>query len=305
MSTVPYAVRRRQRAASARRWLVALAFILPALALYGLVVLRPLVDAVRISFYDWDGFGPPTDYVGVDNYRKAFDDPLFWTSLKHNLVWMVISLPLVVGLGLMTAVLLAGRIRGRTMLRTLYFLPVVQASAVIALAWRWVYSPIGPVTTGLDKSGLGFLTNDDGWVGNPSWALPSVAVAAAWAGFGFSMVIFLAGIQSIDPALYDAVEVDGAGPWQRFRYVTMPGLRSVTTTVLVLGVIGSFLVFDLLYILTPNGGVIQSTQVLGTLLFYRAFSHNEFGYGAALSVVLMVIIFALSWLYLFVRERRD
>jgi ABC-type sugar transport system permease subunit len=305
MSTVPYVVRRRQRAASARRWLVALAFILPALAFYGLVVLRPLVDAVRISFYDWDGFGPPTDYVGLDNYRKAFDDPLFWTSLKHNLVWMAISLPLVVGLGLLTAVLLAGRIRGRTMLRTLYFLPVVQASAVIALAWRWVYSPIGAVTTGLDKSGLGFLTNDDGWVGNPSWALPSVAVAAAWAGFGFSMVIFLAGIQSIDPALYDAVEVDGAGPWQRFRYVTMPGLRSVTTTVLVLGVIGAFLVFDLLYILTPNGGVIQSTQVLGTLLFYRAFSHNEFGYGAALSVVLMVIIFALSWLYLLVRERRD
>lgn len=305
MSSTPYAVRQRGRVASARRWLVALAFVLPALVLYGLVVLRPLVDAVRISFYDWDGFGPPTDYVGLDNYRRAADDPLFWTSLKHNLVWMVVALPLVVALGLLAAVLLAGRIRGRTLLRTLYFLPVVQASAVIALAWRWVYSPIGPVTTGLDKSGLGILTNDDGWVGNPTWALPAVAVAAAWAGFGFSMVIFLAGIQSIDPALYDAVEVDGAGAWQRFRHVTMPGLRSVTTTVLVLGVIGSFLVFDLLYILTPNGGVIQSTQVLGTLLFYRAFSHNEFGYGAALSVVLMIIIFALSWLYLIVRERRD
>lgn len=291
--------------ASIRRWLVGLAFILPALVLYGLVVLRPLVDAVRISFYNWDGFGPPTDYVGFDNYRKAVEDPLFWTSLKHNLLWIVISLPLGVGLGLLAAVLLAGQIRGRTILRTLYFLPVVQASAVIALAWRWIYSPEGPVTVGLDRSGFGFLTNDDGWIGNPTWSLPAVALASAWAGFGFTMVIFLAGIQSIDTALYDAAEVDGAGSWQRFRFVTLPGLRSVMTTVLVLGVIGSFLVFDLLYILTPNGGVIQSTQVLGTLLFYRAFSHNEFGYGAALSVVLMLIIFALSWIYLIVRERRD
>ena len=258
--------------ASARRWLVALAFILPALVLYGLVVLRPLVDAVRISFYDWDGFGPPTDYVGLDNYRKAFDDPLFWTSLKHNLVWMVIALPLVVGLGLLSAVLLAGRIRGRTMLRTLYFLPVVQASAVIALAWRWVYSPIGPVTTGLDKSGLGFLTNDDGWVGNPTWALPAVAVAAAWAGFGFSMVIFLAGIQSIDPALYDAVEVDGAG-----RVAAIPlcdDARPPHGHDHRAGPRGDRLIPHLRPALHPhpNGGVIQSTQVLGTLLFYRAFA---------------------------------
>ena len=110
---------------------------------------------------------------------------------------------------------------------------IVPLGLIILL--YWVYSPIGAVTTGLDKSGLGFLTNDDGWVGNPTWALPSVAVAAAWAGFGFSMVIFLAGIQSIDPALYDAVEVDGAGPWQRFRYVTMPGLRSVTTRQMLSG----------------------------------------------------------------------
>jgi raffinose/stachyose/melibiose transport system permease protein len=290
--------------------MIAAAFILPAAVVYGIVVLRPLVEGVRISFYEWDGFGPLRNFVGLENYRRALADPLFWTSAKHNVIWFVLSLPLGVGLGLLAAVLLSTRVRGRTMLRTLYFLPVVQASAVVALAWRWIYSPVGPVTTGLSSHGLSFLTNPDGWLGSTTWALPAVALAAAWASFGFSMVIFLAGIQSVDPALYDAAEVDGAGAWSKFRHVTMPGLRAVTTTVLVLAIIGSFLVFDLLFILTPSGGVVQSTQVLGTLLYYRAFNSstlngfNEFGYAGALSVLLMLIVFALSLIYILVRERK-
>ncbi|MFN8224437.1 MAG: sugar ABC transporter permease [Gaiellales bacterium] len=310
MSGYQAPARRLRFAAPVRRTLIAWAFVAPALLVYCVIVLRPLVDAVRTSFYQWDGFGPLDDFVGLDNYRRSFDDSLFWKSLVHTLEWIALSVPLGVGLGLLTAVLLSGRVRGRTLMRTIFFLPVVQASAVIALSWRWIYSPLGPVTTLLDKAHLGFLTYDSGFLGSETWALPAVAVAGAWAGFGFGMVIFLAGIQSIDPELYDAAEVDGAGAWSRFRHVTMPGLRDVTTTVLVLSIIGSFLVFDLLFILTPGGGLLQSTQVLGTLIYYRAFNgatingFNEFGYAAALSVILMVIVFALSSLYLLARERK-
>jgi raffinose/stachyose/melibiose transport system permease protein len=301
---------RRRRSPAARRTLGAWAFVLPAFAVYALVVLRPLLEAVRMSFYKWDGFGPLEDFIGFGNYTRALSDSLFWTSLEHNGLWLLFSLPTGVGLGLLAAVLLATRVRGRTLMRTLFFLPVVQASAVVALAWRWLYSPLGPVTTGLDKVGLGGLMNADGWLGSTTWALPAVALASAWASFGFSMVIFLAGIQSVDPALYDAADVDGAGNWHKFKHVTLPGLRSVTTTVLVLAIIGSFLVFDLLFILTPTGGVLQSTQVLGTLLYYRAFNAttlngtNEFGYAAALSVLLMIIVVVCSFVYIGARERK-
>lgn len=291
--------------AQLRRQLGAFLFVLPGLVLFVLVVIRPSIDTVRYSLYNWDGLGPMTDFVGGGNYAKAVHDPEFWKSAKNNLFWIGLTVPTTTVLGLVAAVLLATRPIGRTAYRVLYFLPVVQASAVVALTWGWLYHPNGPLTTGLDKLGLGFLVSEGGWLGSTTWALPAVALASVWAGFGFSMVIFLAGIQGIDPALYDAAQVDGAGPLASFRYVTLPGLRSVTTLVVVLALIGSFQVFDLLFILTPGGGVDNSTQVISTLLYDQGFSGYQFGYGCALSVILMAVIFVFSWLYLAVRERNE
>ena len=275
-------------------------FVLPALLLYLTFVLRPTVQVFVLSLYEWNGISAVREWVGLANFRKLLSDRIFWQAFQHNLVWMVVIIFFNVLVGLIAAALLSTRIKGRIIFRLGYFLPVVQASIVTAMIWRWIYNPDGLLNAGLRAIGLGGLAR--GWLGDFTFALPALAVAAGWAGFGLSVVIFLAGMQGVDQTLYEAARIDGANSRQTFIHITIPSLRNVITIVVLLEMIGAFQTFDLIWA-TTQGGPVRATEMLATYMFKRGIQANEYGYGSAIAVVLCGIILLFSIVYVTLRER--
>jgi raffinose/stachyose/melibiose transport system permease protein len=280
--------------------LLAYLFVLPALALYAVFVLWPIVNIFTLSVYDWDGISPVKEWVGPDNFARLLADPIFWQAFQHNLVWLVLFVSFNVAVGLIAAALLSTRIRGRFILRLGYFLPVIQASIVTAMIWRWIYAPDGLLNSALGAVGLGDLGR--GWLGDFTFALPALVLAACWASFGLSVIIFLAGLQNVDQTLYDAARVDGANSRQLLRHVTIPALRNTITVVVLLQIIAAFQTFDIVWA-TTQGGPIRETEMLATYMYKRGFQQGEFGQGAAIAVVLCAIILAFSSVYLVMQER--
>ena len=285
-----------------QRYVVAYLFILPVLLLYIVFVLRPTLQTFWLAFYEWNGISIDREWVGLANFQRLFVDPIFWQALQHSLVWTAVVVTFNLVVGLIAAALLAGSIRGRLILQLGYFLPVVQASIVTAMIWRWIYAPTGVLNTGLETLGLGFLTR--GWLGDFAVVLPALAMASSWMTFGLSVVILLAGMQSIDPTLYDAARVDGAGYARMFLDITIPSLRNTITIVILLALVDAFKVFDIIWA-TTEGGPIRATEVLSTYLFKEGFQKNQYGYGSAIAVSLSLIILVSSILNLTIRERGD
>jgi raffinose/stachyose/melibiose transport system permease protein len=275
-------------------------FVGPALVLYLVFVIRPTLDVFALSLFEWDGINPVREWVGLENFARLFADEVFWRAFQNNLIWLVILVSFNVGMGLVTAAVLASRIRGRLFFQLAVFLPVIQAAIVVALIWRWMYNPDGIINRVLDAIGLGGLAQP--WLGDVTLALPALAFAAGWAGFGLAVVLFLAGIQSVDPTLYDAARIDGANARQLFRHVTIPGLRNVITVVILLETIGAFQVFDIIWG-TTQGGPIRATEMLATYMFKRGIQEGSYGYGSAVAVVFMVIVLVFAIVNLVIRER--
>jgi len=284
----------------AQSWLTAYLFLLPAVALYAIFVLRPTIEVFVLSLYKWNGIAADRQWVGLANFQKLFADTIFWQAFRHNLTWTVVIVFFNVLIGLVAAALLSMNIKGRVIFRLGYFLPVVQASIVTAMIWRWIYNPDGLLNASLHAIGLGSLAR--GWLGDFTLALPALAVAAGWSGFGLSVVIFLAGMQGVDQTLYDAARIDGANSRQTFLYVTIPSLRNVITIVVILAMIGAFQAFDIIWA-TTRGGPIRSTEMLATYMFKKAFTENQYGYASAVAVVLCAIILGFSSVYVSIRER--
>jgi raffinose/stachyose/melibiose transport system permease protein len=285
-----------------RRYLAAYLFILPVVVLYVVFVLRPTLQTFWLAFYEWNGISIDREWVGLANFQRLFSDPIFWQALQHSLVWAVIVVLFNLVVGLFAAALLASSIRGRIIFQLGFFLPVVQAAIVTAKIWRWIYAPTGVLNTGLEAIGLDVLTR--GWLGDFNVVLPALAVASSWMSFGLSVVILLAGMQGIDPTLYDAARVDGAGAIRTFLDITIPSLRNTITIVLLLSLTDAFKVFDIIWA-TTEGGPIRSTEVLSTYLFKEGFQKNQYGYGSAIAVALALIILVSSILNLTIRERGD
>ena len=285
-----------------QRYVVAYLFILPVLLLYIVFVLRPTLQTFWLAFYEWNGISIDREWVGLANFQRLFVDPIFWQALQHSLIWTAVVVTFNLVVGLIAAALLAGSIRGRLILQLGYFLPVVQASIVTAMIWRWIYAPTGVLNTGLETLGLGFLAR--GWLGDFAVVLPALAIASSWMTFGLSVVILLAGMQSIDPTLYDAARVDGAGHGRMFLDITIPSLRNTITIVILLALVDAFKVFDIIWA-TTEGGPIRATEVLSTYLFKEGFQKNQYGYGSAIAVALSLIILVSSILNLTIRERGD
>jgi raffinose/stachyose/melibiose transport system permease protein len=281
-------------------YLAAYLFVLPAAALYFTFVLRPIGEVFVLSLYKWDGISPVREWVGITNFRKLLADSIFWQAFQHNLVWTVMLIFFNVIIGLIGAALLSMNIKGRVIFRLGYFLPVVQASIVTAMIWRWIYNPDGLLNTALKAIGLGQFTR--GWLGDFTFALPALGVAAGWASFGLGIVIFLAGMQGVDQTLYDAARVDGANSRQTFLYITIPALRNVITVVVLLTMIGAFQTFDIIWVMT-QGGPIRATEMLATYMYKRGLLENQYGYGSAVAVVLCVVILGFSIIYIALRER--
>lgn len=278
-------------------------FVLPAFLLYALFMIYPFFQSIYLSFTDWNGAEPVKNWVGLANYREMFHDSHLWKALQNNIKWVIIGTisPMVIGLFL--AMLLWRQPRGFVAFRTIFFLPQVLSSVVIAIVWGWIYNPIfGLLNTALDDAGLGSLTRP--WLGDPKLALYAVLVAAIWAETGFVFVVFLAGLQNVSRDLIEAATLDGANAWQRFWDVTVPQLSNVITVIGSLLLIGGFNVFDIIFVMT-GGGPNNATEVIGTYTYTEAFTQNRIGYAATLSLVMTVISLVVSVVFIQLRERRE
>lgn len=277
-------------------------YVAPAFILYFVFNLFPLGQGINLSFYQWDGILPGT-FVGLDNYKEFFTDPAIREGYVHVLKLMVFYsfLPIVIGLFL-AAVLSRIRIRGLTFFRVLLFLPLVITDVVTSVAWIWMYDVDGPIATALQHMGLGALVPSSGWLGDFNTALPAVGVFGMWGQFGFCLILFLAGVMKIPSSLYEAARVDGANAIREFFAVTLPGLRYELQVVLVLSVIGTLGTFDEIYVLT-SGGPGTSTTVPAYTIWFRLFQIGEVGSAAALGIVLMLIVFAVTFVINRLMER--
>ncbi len=279
-------------------------YIAPAFAVYAVFFLYPLVHLVQLSTIRWIGVQPKV-FVGLDNYIALFtSDDQVLLALEHNLIWWLAALivPVAVGLGL--AILLARTpLHGRLLFRTIYFLPQVLSSVIVAVIWRAMYNPnYGVINGALNAIGLGSL--GQAWLGESDTALPALFIAWSWIYYGFCMVIFLAALQSIDESYFDAAKVDGANSWQQIWHIALPAIRRPLSTVILLTSIAAFQVFDIVYI-TTAGGPANATLVLALHMYENAFHYDKIGYGAAIAIVLGLLISVLSVGFNFARNRLE
>ncbi|WP_373694996.1 carbohydrate ABC transporter permease [Kineococcus terrestris] len=276
----------------------ALPYLLPAGVLYVWFLAYPMADSVRLSFFEWTGFRTDEPlFVGWRNYSRMLTaDPVFWTSLRNSVVWVVLSLLVPMTLSLLLALGLNRKMLGRNLFRAVFYIPAVFASITVAAMWRWIYNPtLGALNQALSSVGLESWAQQ--WLGDPRFALYSVFVASVWQGVGFTMVLFLAGLQQVPQELVDAAKVDGANRWHVFREVTVPALRPTTVVVVILTIINSLKVFDLVVGMT-GGGPAQSTQVLALWSYTQSFSNHQFGAGGATATVLLLLSLVLVVPYL-------
>ncbi len=266
-------------------------FLLPALAIYAFVVLYPSVAGSYYAFTDWNGLNRTHALVGLDNFRRLIHDDQATSALKNTVLLALAITFIQNGLGLLIALGVNANIKSRNFLRTLFFAPAVLTPIVVAYLWKYIYSPRGALNALLERVGLESWTR--GWLGDSSLALWAVAAVVIWQFAGFSMVIFLAGMQGVPPELYESAEIDGAGPFWRFWNITFPLIAPATTINLVLSTIGGLKLFDHVFALT-EGGPGFASETLSTMIYDQAFVFGYFGYSTAVALVLTLIISALA-----------
>jgi multiple sugar transport system permease protein len=270
-------------------------FLVPFLILYVLFVIGPALYALILSFFDGSLVKPGLgSFAGFGNYAEALGSRDFWTSLWHTVWFTILTTPPLVILSFLFA-LLADRVgRGRWFFRFAFFAPYVLPSAVLALIWVWIYTPaIGLADDYLTRLGV----TPPGWLGDPKVAMISIAVATVWWTLGFNFVLYTAGLQEIPRDLYEAASLDGAGPVQQVRRITIPLLTRTTTLVTVLQVIASLKIFDQIYIMT-SGGPNFSTRPVLEHIYDASFTDYRIGYGAAVSMLYFVVLMAVSAIWL-------
>jgi raffinose/stachyose/melibiose transport system permease protein len=274
----------------------------PALLIYALFALYPLVDVFVLSFQRWNGLAPAREFVGLDNYRFILnDDPVFWQALRNTVIWTVLAVLVPPVIGFFLAVALNQNLPGRTALRAIFYLPVVIAPIAVATMWKWMYDPFFGLFNGvLNALGLSALVVD--WLGDRQIALYSIFVGYIWQHVGFSMILFLAGLQGVQLTLIEAARIDGASRAQVFRHVTLPAMRTSITIVLVLSLIQSLRAFDIVYGMTL-GGPAQSTQMLALWAYTQSMQIHDFGRGSAVAVVLLLMTIVIVIPYMVWRSR--
>jgi raffinose/stachyose/melibiose transport system permease protein len=282
-------------------WPTIVAFLLPAIALYATFVVYPIVQSTRYSLYDWNGLEPLTDFVGIDNFRRAFSDHLFLSAMRHNAAIVVLSLLLQIPLALGLAMLLNVKLPGRGLLRTLFFAPYVLSEVVTGVVWRQILRPDGLVDQTMTAVGAEGLIHE--WLADPNIVLYSLFFVISWKYFGFHMILLLAGLQQMPKELAEAAIIDGATAWQRFRYVTLPLLGPTLRVSVFLSIIGALQLFDLVWV-TTKGGPIGASSTMATYL-YDQFRRSLFGYASAVSIVIFAISLVVALLYQRYALRRD
>ena len=263
------------------------ALVAPLTALVGIFFVVPLANAVYFAVVDFDGVNPSPPFVGLANFAQMFTDPVVWRALGNNAIWIVLgtALPLLIGLGIALLLWTVGR--ASIWYRLAFFIPYILPGVAIGVVWGWIYDPIrGWLNQALTLVGLGSAAT--GWLGNPDTALFAVLATAVWASTGFTVVIFLAALRSVDLELIDAATIDGAGAVQRTRHVVLPQIMPVFLMVATVTLIGGFSVFDIVFVMT-GGGPAGATEVLGTYAYSNAFQFNRISYGTALALVITLL----------------
>lgn len=280
-------------------------FVAPALTLIGLFFFLPVAASLLLSFTDFDIYAlgrlDRLRFIGLENYRRLLNDPMFWTALKNTLYFLIVGGPLSVLVSLGAALLVNHRLtRFQGVFRTLLFLPVVTTLVAVAVVWRYLYHPrYGFLNYVLGLAGLPPID----WLGDPDWAMPAIILMAVWKNFGFNMVVFIAGLQSIPRRLYEAAEIDGADGWAQFRYITLPMLAPTFLFVTVITLIGYFQLFAEPYVMT-QGGPADSTLSVALLMFQEGFRWWNLGHAAAVAFVLFLIILAGTLIQAWLRRGR-
>ena len=265
-------------------------FVTPALLLIGVFFAVPVVSAFLLSFTDFDIYSigdlGSTRFIGLKNYRDLAAMPLFWTALKNTIYFVVVGGPLSAAASLGAALLVHSKLtRFKPFFRSAFFAPWVTTLVAVALVWRYIYHPqYGLLNAALGLVGIGPID----WLGDPTWAMPSIILLSVWKNFGYNMLVFLAGLTSIPEELYEAAALDGAGAWHRFRHITLPMLGPTFVFVGVVTMIASFQIFSEPYVMT-QGGPLKSTTTLVLLMYEQGFRWWRLGLSAAIAVVLFLL----------------
>lgn len=263
-------------------------FIIPTMA--GLIILNiyPMIDTIRQSFYKTGDFGKGNVFVGLSNYKKVLGDAEVWQALWNTVKYALVEVPFSIVFALVLAVLLNKELKGRSVFRTIFFLPMVVAPAAVAMIWKWLYNS----NFGLINNVLGIKVN---WISDPNIAIYSIAVIGIWSGIGYNLVLFLAGLQEVPRDYYEAASLDGANSFQLMINITVPLISPTIFFVLVTRIIGALQVFDLIYMMMDlNNPAWKKTESMVYLFYKYSFQQSKKGYGATVVVVLLAVIMVIT-----------
>lgn len=269
-------------------------FLLPSLILLMGFMVVPLIRTFQISLYDWDGLLSPS-FIGLDNFKKLLQDATFWLALKNNMIFLVIVTVFTVLLGFLFAVAIERRFKGWKVYKFTFYIPAMISMAVVGMLFQKILEP----SYGLLNSFLGMIGLEGwqaAWLGDPDIALYSVIAVTIWQYSGFTMLLFLSGVEGISPEIHDAATIDGVSGLRRITSIIFPLVRRLTLVITMLQIIFSFKVFDIIYVMT-RGGPGDASQVLGTYLYKKAFSDYQFGYASSIGVLMAVIVFVFTIFY--------
>lgn len=270
--------------------LTAYSFIAPNFIGFAIFTFGPIIFALFLSFFEWDGSNP-MEYIGLDNFIRMWKDTRVRTAFINTILYALGSVPLTLVCSLGLAVVLNQKIKGRNFFRTISFFPYVASLVAVAAVWNMIFSPTnGPINEILRALGV---ADPPRWAADKDWAMITVIFFSVWKQMGYYMVIFLAGLQGISEELYEAAELDGANTWQKFRNVTIPQLQPITFFVLMMLTINSFKVYDIIYMIT-QGGPGTSTLVLVYEIYNTAFRNWDLGYSSAISILLFLLVLVVT-----------
>lgn len=270
-------------------------FLLPAVTLFLVFVLYPIVQSIYYSFFNWKGFGPAVDNVGLENFKNILSDKAFLQGLKNALLIVVFSLFIQLPLSLMLAVFVGRDLPGRVFFRTIFFMPYVLSEVITALMWLFIYNP-DPERGFINALVVFFGGESQAWLANTDIVMPAIFIVLTWKYFGFHMLLYMTGLQNIPEEIEEAGRIDGANALQNFFYITLPLLGSTLRTSIYLSILGSIQQFVLVWIMT-RGGPVNASETLATYMYRFGFVRFQLGYGSAVAIYMFILCLTFSLIY--------
>ena len=265
--------------------LTILMFLLPALLVYSVFIIYPILSTINTSLYEWNGIGAEKLFIGLQNYSELLQDPAFWAALKNNMYVILVSIFVQIPLGLVMALILSSRIRGKKLLNVLFFMPYLMSTVAVGLLWVFIYDPVNG-SVNLLLNFLGFESVH--WLASSNTAIIAVLIVIAWQFAPFFMILFRASMVGIPEELYEASNIDGANSREQFFYITLPSLMPTIISSSILAVVGSLKTFDIFFVML-GGGSGNTTEILGTYMFRQSFVNFNMGYGSTIATMMLIL----------------